>query len=64
MGAVKITQRKSSIGTPPDQRRTLTALGLRRIGHSVVRPDSPELRGMLFKVQHLIEVDETGEETS
>jgi len=58
MADVKITQKRSSIGRPPDQRGTLRALGLKRIGHSVVRPDTAELRGMIFKIQHLIEVEE------
>ena len=58
MANIKITQKRSSIGRPPDQRRTLRALGLRKIGQSVSKPDSPDLRGMLFKVQHLIEVQE------
>lgn len=58
MANVTITQKRSAIGRPPAQRRTLRALGLRRIGHSVVKPDSPELRGMIFRVQHLIDVQE------
>ncbi len=58
MADVKITQKRSSIGRPPDQRRTLRALGLRKIGQSVQKPDSPDLRGMLFKIQHLVEVEE------
>lgn len=56
MADVKITQRRSGIGRSPAQRKTLRTLGLRRIGHSVVRPDTPELRGMLDRVKHLIEV--------
>lgn len=58
MANVTITQKRSTIGRPPVQRRTLRALGLRRIGQSVVKPDSPELRGMIFRVQHLIDVQE------
>lgn len=58
MADLKITQKRSSIGRPPDQRRTLRALGLRKIGHSVQKPDSADLRGMLFKVQHLVEVQD------
>lgn len=58
MGNVKITQRKSTIGCPPDQKGTMRALGLRKIGKSVTKSDTPELRGMLFKVKHLIEVEE------
>lgn len=58
MSNLKITQRRSGIGRPSDQRRTLRALGLRRIGHSVTRPDTPDLRGMLAKISHLIELEE------
>lgn len=59
MANLKLTQKRSAIGRPPAQRRTLKALGLRRIGHSVVRPDSPDLRGMIVRVRHLIEVEES-----
>jgi len=55
-----ITQRKSSNGCDKRQLDTLRSLGLRRIGHSVVRPDSPQLRGMVHKVRHLVEVSEDG----
>jgi large subunit ribosomal protein L30 len=57
MATVKITQKRSVIGCPPDQRGTMRALGLRKIGTSVEKDDSPSLRGMLFKVRHLIEVE-------
>jgi large subunit ribosomal protein L30 len=63
MADLKITQRRSTIGRPPEQRRTIHALGLRRIGHSVVRPDNPSIRGMVFSVQHIVEVEEVGEKT-
>jgi large subunit ribosomal protein L30 len=55
-----ITQRKSRNGADKSQRDTLRSLGLRRIGHSVERPDSPQLRGMIHKVRHLVEVSENG----
>jgi large subunit ribosomal protein L30 len=58
MANVKITQRKSTIGCPPDQKGTMRALGLSKIGRSVVKADNPTLRGMLFKVKHLIEVED------
>jgi large subunit ribosomal protein L30 len=58
MADLKITQKRSVIGRPPAQRRTIRALGLRRIGHSVVHPDTPSIRGMVFGVQHLVEVEE------
>ena len=53
-----ITQVKSANGTNGRQRDTLRSLGLRRIGHAVERPDSPQLRGMLHSVRHLIAVEE------
>jgi len=55
---LKITQRRSPIGRPQEQRRTLRALGLRRIGHTVTRPDNPSVRGMVNAVRHLVEVEE------
>ena len=58
MANLKITQRRSIIGRSPAQRRTVRALGLRRIGHAVVRPDNRSIRGMLFVVRHLVEVEE------
>ena len=51
-----ITLRKSSNGSDKRQRDTLRSLGLRRIGHTVEREDSPQLRGMVHKVRHLVEV--------
>ena len=58
MADLRITLRKSSIGCPPDQKGTLRALGLKKIGASVVKKDAPEIRGMVFKVRHLVEVDD------
>jgi len=52
-----IKQVRSTNGTSPAQRDTLRSLRLGRIGRSVERPDSPELRGMLNVVGHLVEVD-------
>jgi large subunit ribosomal protein L30 len=57
-GRLRITQVRSLIGQPPDQRRTVRSLGLRRIRHTVEQPDRPEIRGMLTKVSHLVEVEE------
>jgi large subunit ribosomal protein L30 len=50
-----ITQVRSLIGRPKDQRDTVRSLGLRRIRHTVTQPDRPEIRGMLNKVSHLVE---------
>jgi len=55
---LKITQIRSSIGTPADQKRTVRALGLKRIGHTVEQADSAVIRGMVFKVKHLVKVEE------
>jgi len=53
-----ITQVKSVIGTPKDQKATVRALGLKRINDTVVQPDTPTVRGMVFKVKHLVKVEE------
>lgn len=58
---VKVTLKKGLVGRPTDQRGTVRALGLKRIGHSVVKEDRPEIRGMIFKVKHLVEVEEMPE---
>ena len=62
MARVRIKWVKSSIGSPRDQRRTVRALGLRRLQQTVEHDDSPSVRGMLHKVRHLVEVDLTPEE--
>ena len=59
MAPLRITQLKSDIGTKPVQRATLRALGLRKIRHVVVQNDSPQSRGMIKKVVHLVAVEET-----
>ena len=58
--AVRITMVKSQNGANKKQRDTLRTLGLRRIGHSVEREDSPQLRGQLYAVAHLVEVQNNG----
>ncbi len=60
MAELRITQRRSLSGTKPRQRDTLRSLGLGQIGRTVVRPDGPELRGMVRSVAHLVEVEEKG----
>lgn len=57
-GKLRITWRKSAIGYKMDQKRTIEALGLRRLGHSVEHADSRAVRGMIHKVRHLVEVSE------
>jgi large subunit ribosomal protein L30 len=59
--ALKVTQVRSAIGTKPKHRGTLRALGLGRIGKTNVLPDRPEIRGMLARVPHLVEVRNTEE---
>ena len=56
MATIKIQQIKSKIGYPVDQKRTLEALGLRKIGQVVEKEDTPALRGMIRKVHHLVTV--------
>ena len=56
--SVVITQVKSSNGAKQPQRDTLRSLGLRGIGKSVEREDSPQLRGMVHAVRHLVTVEE------
>ena len=53
---LRVRQTRSSIGTKPKQRGTLRALGLGRIGRVNILPDRPEIRGMLARVPHLVEV--------
>ena len=56
MATIKIKQIKSKIGFPVDQKRTLEAIGLRKIGHVVEKEDTPTLRGMIRKVHHLVTI--------
>ena len=58
MAELRVRQIRSAIGTKPEHRGTLRALGLRRIGHTNTLPDRPEIRGMIARVPHLIEVEE------
>ena len=55
---LKVTQTRSTIGVKPKQRGTIRALGLGRIGKSNTLPDRPEIRGMIARVPHLVEVEE------
>ena len=59
MSAVTITQRKSRNGANKRQLDTLRSLGLRKIGQTVEHSDSPQVRGMIYKVRHLVEVQES-----
>jgi large subunit ribosomal protein L30 len=57
-GHLRVTQVHSGIGTKPKHRKTLRALGLRGVGRSRVLPDRREVRGMLARVPHLVDVTE------
>lgn len=58
MGTIKIKQVKSRIGCPKDQKKTLDALGLRKLNRVVEHNDNPAIRGMINKVKHLVSVVE------
>jgi large subunit ribosomal protein L30 len=60
MSTLRVTQRKSRNGCDKRQLDTLRSIGLRRIRHTVEVKDSPQMRGMLHKVRHLVEVSEDG----
>ena len=57
MSGVKIRQVRSANGSKPNQKATLAALGLGRIGKAVERKNSPQLQGQLRVIEHLVEVD-------
>jgi large subunit ribosomal protein L30 len=54
---LRVTQIRSVIDRPKDQKATMRRLGLLRIRHSVVKEDRPEIRGMIAKVAHLVSVE-------
>jgi len=58
---LRITWKKSGIGYSRDQRRTLRALGFRRLNQTIERDDTPPIRGMIMKVRHLVTVEEGSE---
>ncbi|MCC7363673.1 MAG: 50S ribosomal protein L30 [Dehalococcoidia bacterium] len=60
MAELRITWCKSAIGYKQDQKDTIRKLGFRRLNQTVVHPDSPDVRGMVAKVQHLVVVEEGG----
>ena len=55
---IKVTLTKSTIGAKPDQVATVKALGLRKLHQTVEQPDNPQIRGLIFKVKHLVTVAE------
>jgi large subunit ribosomal protein L30 len=58
MATLRVTQIKSKVSEKQNQRDTLRSLGLRRIGQSVEREDTPQLRGYVRAVAHLVKVEE------
>lgn len=61
MAKLRITYVKSTIGFAHNQKDTVRSLGLRKLNSSVVVEDSPSVRGMIFKVKHLVRVEEVAE---
>ncbi|MGB9592077.1 MAG: 50S ribosomal protein L30 [Candidatus Kryptoniota bacterium] len=55
---IKITQVRSIIERPENQKRTIKALGLGKIRKTVIKKDTPQIRGMIAKVSHLVKVEE------
>lgn len=64
MSRLKITYKKSVIGYARDQKETIASLGLRKLHHSVIKPDNPSIRGMIFKIKHLVTVEEVSDEVT
>lgn len=62
MAKLKVKQVRSTNERPDDQQATVRALGLRRIRDTVVHDDTPQIRGMIRKVNHLVEVEEVENE--
>jgi large subunit ribosomal protein L30 len=63
MSRLRLTQVRSVIHRPKDQKDTVRRLGLHRIHDSVVKDDRPEIRGMVEKVRHLVKIEELGSGT-
>lgn len=61
MSPLRVTQRKSVIDSKETHKRTVKALGLKRIRDSRVHQDTPQIRGMVHKVRHLVSVEEVNE---
>ncbi len=55
---LRVTYTKSAIGYNKEQKRTIAALGLRKLGQTVEQPDTPAIRGMIARVRHLVTVEE------
>ncbi|MBN2287542.1 MAG: 50S ribosomal protein L30 [Tissierellales bacterium] len=57
MASIKVKLIRSKIGKTPNQRKTVEALGLRKIGQVVEKEDTPQIRGMIKVVSHMVEVE-------
>ena len=58
---LNITLVKSPIASLPKHKATVAALGLRKVGHTVIQPDNPATRGKIFAVKHMVKVEEVDE---
>lgn len=58
MVRLKVTQRRSAINRHFNQKRNIQALGIRKLNRAVIHNDTPQIRGMIYKVRHLVEVEE------
>ncbi len=63
MAKLRITYTKSAIGYSQDQKETIRSLGLRKLNSTAIQEDTPSIRGMLFKVRHLVQFEELGDES-
>ncbi len=63
MTQLSVTYRKSAIGYAKDQKATIVALGLKRLNQTVVHEGTPQIRGMIYKVRHLVSVDGSAADT-
>ena len=61
MSRLRVSWVKSAVGYPGDQKKTIKALGFRRLNQTVEHDDSPAIRGMVHKVKHLVRVEASGE---
>ncbi len=58
---IKVRLARSLVGRPQSQREIVRGLGLRKVNSTAIRKDCPEIRGMIFKVSHLVQVEELSE---
>jgi large subunit ribosomal protein L30 len=55
---LKITQKHSAIDRDENQKRNIAALGIRRLNRPIIKNDTPQIRGMIYRVRHLVDVEE------